>query len=104
MHNGKVAFIVEHDMMMAVSLGCGQNSQAILVEQNEIRDNEIRDNEIRYSTAKSPINFTDGINEFLKSLNITFHTQSRSVHQRPRINKLDSVRDREQKTKGKYYE
>jgi ATP-binding cassette subfamily E protein 1 len=98
MHNRKVAFIVEHDMMMAVSLGCEQNSQAIIVEQKEIDDG------IRHCIAKSPVSFTDGINEFLKSLGITFHTQSRSAHQRPRINKLDSVKDREQKSKGKYYE
>lgn len=99
MHNGKVAFIVEHDMMMAVSLGCEQNAQAIIVEQNDVLENGTRIN-----VVKSPVSFTDGINEFLKSLNITFHSQSRSIHQRPRINKLDSVKDREQKLKGKYYE
>ena len=46
----------------------------------------------------------DGINDFLKLLNITFHTQTKAKHARPRINKFNSSKDKEQKIKGKYYD
>lgn len=97
MHNRKVAFIVEHDMMMAVSLGCEENSQSIFIEQTN------SDNNVRINHAPNPINFKEGINNFLKSLEITFHTQSKTSHSRPRINKQNSVKDREQKNAGNYY-
>ncbi len=98
-HNKKVVFMVEHDMMMAVAMGSEKNTQAIIVDEcNTI------DDKIRKSIVHKPISFLDGINGFLKLLNITFHTQTRSKHQRPRINKFNSLKDREQKSKGMYYE
>lgn len=98
MHNKKVGFIVEHDMMMAVSLGSEQNSQAVLVE--EIVNND----GIRECIARRPTNFNIGVNDFLRSLNVTFHTSAHSRHKRPRINKHNSVKDREQKLQNKYYD
>jgi len=98
-HNRKVAFVVEHDMMMAVSLGSETNSQAILIEEVSNEDG------FRVNRAKSPTSFALGINEFLKSMNITFHTKlEHAKHGRPRINKPNSTKDKQQKLDGKYYD
>lgn len=97
LHNSKIAFVVEHDMMMATSMAQEENSR-VIVFNKEIEGG------IRKSTASEPLNFTKGINEFLKSLNITFRTESTDAKRnRPKINKLNSLKDREQKTSGKYY-
>jgi ATP-binding cassette subfamily E protein 1 len=97
-HNKKVGFIVEHDMMMAVSLGCEANAQTIVMEDNGSIES------CRKFKANVPTKFSQGINKFLQILNITFHTQTKSKHNRPRINKLNSLKDKEQKAKGNYYE
>jgi ATP-binding cassette subfamily E protein 1 len=97
-HNKKVGFIVEHDMMMAVSLGCETNAQTIVMEDNGSIES------CRKFKANTPTKFSQGINKFLQILNITFHTQTKSKHNRPRINKLNSLKDKEQKAKGNYYE
>jgi ATP-binding cassette subfamily E protein 1 len=102
MHNRKVAFVVEHDMSMAISLGSGSgdvNSQAIVVEEIKYDGNDMR----RAKVSK-PKKFIVGMNEFLKLLNITFHTQTAGTHNRPRINKLNSSKDKEQKSKEKYFD
>jgi len=96
-HNKKVGFIVEHDMMMAVSFGCEANTQTIIMEDNGF--DEIK----RKFKANAPSKFFQGINKFLQILNITFHTQTKSKHNRPRINKLNSLKDKEQKAKVNYY-
>lgn len=97
-HNKKMIFLVEHDMMMNVAMGSEQNTQTIIVDIVETI------NGIKKCQASNPMNFLTGINRFLEILNITFHTQTRSKHQRPRINKINSVKDREQKIAGKYYD
>jgi ATP-binding cassette subfamily E protein 1 len=48
-----------------------------------------------------PFNMRDGMNRFLKSVGITFRRDADT--KRPRINKLDSRLDKEQKEKGEYY-
>lgn len=48
-----------------------------------------------------PYELRDGMNRFLKDLQITFRRDGDSA--RPRINKLDSRLDREQKLAGNYY-
>jgi len=58
-------------------------------------------NNIITSTASEPMNFASGINKFLQQLNITFRTDLTS--KRPRINKINSTKDREQKQMNKYY-
>ena len=98
-HNKKVAFVVEHDMMMAVSIGCEQNSRAIIMEENTYNVSEKRN-----ATAQKSVMFGEGINKFLKMLDITFHTQTQSNTKRPRINKQGSSKDKEQKEKEKYYD
>ena len=50
--------------------------------------------------ANSPVEMEEGMNALLKSLGITLR---REKNGRPRINKLDSVLDREQKKQGNYY-
>lgn len=108
-HNKRMVFLVEHDMMMNVAMGSEQNTQTIIVDTIDMTNttNTIDSTEhtnIKRCQASAPMDFTTGINRFLEILGITFHTQSRSRHQRPRINKLNSVKDREQKLSGKYYD
>ena len=96
LHNRKTGFIVEHDIMMAISLTLSlENCRIVLF--NEI-DNE---NDKRVSSASNPLSVSEGINSFLEHLDITFRTDI--VHRRPRINKLDSQKDKEQKQTGNYY-
>jgi ATP-binding cassette, sub-family E, member 1 len=51
--------------------------------------------------AHSPNTMEKGMNHLLKEVDITLRREE--ITGRPRINKLDSVKDREQKSKGKYY-
>ena len=51
--------------------------------------------------AKGPFMMEEGMNLLLKELNITLRRDEES--KRPRINKIGSVKDREQKDKGHYY-
>lgn len=51
--------------------------------------------------ATKPTNLRDSMNKFLKNLNITFRRDKET--KRPRVNKLDSYLDREQKENGEYY-
>ncbi|HLD56997.1 MAG TPA: ribosome biogenesis/translation initiation ATPase RLI [archaeon] len=51
--------------------------------------------------ANSPEDLKNGMNRFLKKMDVTFR-RDKTTH-RPRVNKPGSVLDREQKEKGKYY-
>ena len=51
--------------------------------------------------ASAPHSKRDGMNSFLKKVGITMRRDKDS--KRPRINKPESVLDREQKQKGDYY-
>lgn len=51
--------------------------------------------------ANSPQGLVDGMNKFLNMLEVTFRRDSYNF--RPRINKLNSVLDKEQKTAGNYF-
>lgn len=51
--------------------------------------------------CQGPFSMEDGMDLFLESLGITLRRDKES--HRPRINKLRSVKDREQKKKGKFY-
>ncbi len=96
-HNNKICFIVEHDIMMAVAFAMEINSQIIVFDQKTVGSDGIRE-----STASKPLNFGQGINRFLESLNITFRSEPQ--HNRPRINKLGSQKDSHQKHIKKYYD
>jgi len=51
--------------------------------------------------TEGPLEMREGMNRFLKGVDITFRRDQDSG--RPRINKKDSRLDREQKSKGEYY-
>jgi ATP-binding cassette subfamily E protein 1 len=51
--------------------------------------------------AHPPMNMSEGMNRFLSALNITFRRDEENY--RPRINKEESQKDREQKSSGKLY-
>ena len=52
-------------------------------------------------TANSPQGLQEGFNEFLKQLDVTFRRDP--VNFRPRVNKKNSAKDREQKSAGQYF-
>ena len=87
LHSRKTAFIVEHDFIMATYL-----ADRVIVFDGQPSLN---------CTAHSPQNVVDGINVFLKQLDVTLRRDPTNF--RPRINKSDSVKDREQKLSGNYF-
>jgi ATP-binding cassette subfamily E protein 1 len=87
MHSKKTAFIVEHDFIMATYLA---DKVIVYDGQPSIE-----------ATARSPTSLLTGMNSFLQSLEITFRRDP--TNYRPRINKKDSVKDREQKASGNYF-
>ncbi len=87
LHAKKTAFVVEHDFIMATYLA----DRVIVYDGTPAIS----------ATARSPQPLGSGMNKFLRSLNITFRRDPTNF--RPRINKLDSVKDREQKHSGDYF-
>jgi len=87
LHAKKTAFIVEHDFIMATYLA----DRVIVYEGEPSID----------CKANSPESLLTGMNKFLKALEITFRRDPTNF--RPRINKLDSVMDSEQKRAGNYF-
>eukprot|EP00612_Vaucheria_litorea_P005297 CAMPEP_0171459840 /NCGR_PEP_ID=MMETSP0945-20130129/4956_1 /TAXON_ID=109269 /ORGANISM="Vaucheria litorea, Strain CCMP2940" /LENGTH=584 /DNA_ID=CAMNT_0011985925 /DNA_START=156 /DNA_END=1910 /DNA_ORIENTATION=+ len=87
MHSKKTAFIVEHDFIMATYLADR------VVVYDGVPGIE--------TTAHSPQNLLTGMNSFLEQLRITFRRDP--TNYRPRINKPDSIKDREQKLSGNYF-
>ena len=51
--------------------------------------------------ASSPLSKSEGMNKFLKSLEISFRRDEKSF--RPRVNQLDSRLDKLQKESGNFY-
>lgn len=83
----KTAFVVEHDFIMGTYLA----DKVIVFEgQPGLK-----------AKANSPQGLVEGMNKFLESLKVTFRRDPVSF--RPRINKLDSVKDVEQKREGNYF-
>jgi ATP-binding cassette subfamily E protein 1 len=87
LHSKKTGFVVEHDFIMATYLA----DRVIVYDGNPSID----------CCANSPQSLLSGMNVFLKSLDITFRRDP--TNYRPRINKLDSVKDREQKIAGNFF-
>lgn len=87
LHAKKTAFIVEHDFIMATYLA---DRVIVFSGTPSVK-----------AAASSPQSLVTGMNSFLESLNITFRRDPANF--RPRINKLDSVKDREQKQSGDYF-
>jgi len=87
LHAKKTGFVVEHDFIMATYL-----ADRVIVFDGipSIKSN-----------ANSPQSLLSGMNQFLKHLCITFRRDPSNY--RPRINKLNSVKDSEQKKSGTYF-
>jgi len=93
-NNNKIGVIIEHDIMMCVSLSQELHSRMLMM-------NKVEDDKIRHYQVSNFMNFGDGINIFLNNLDITMRTSGKSS--RPRINKYNSQLDLEQRKNSKYY-
>eukprot|EP00558_Chaetoceros_sp_UNC1202_P005468 CAMPEP_0197240768 /NCGR_PEP_ID=MMETSP1429-20130617/6977_1 /TAXON_ID=49237 /ORGANISM="Chaetoceros sp., Strain UNC1202" /LENGTH=658 /DNA_ID=CAMNT_0042700473 /DNA_START=46 /DNA_END=2022 /DNA_ORIENTATION=+ len=87
MHSKKTAFVVEHDFIMATYLA----DRVVVYTGNPGIE----------ATATSPQGLLTGMNQFLKSLKVTFRRDPTNF--RPRINKRGSQKDEEQKASGNYF-
>ncbi|KAL6122032.1 hypothetical protein NUSPORA_00952 [Nucleospora cyclopteri] len=83
----KSAFIVEHDLIVTTYL-----ADKVVVFEGEPGIRGI---------ASKPMAVKDGMNKFLKQLDITFRRDSTNF--RPRINKPDSAKEKEQKASNCYF-
>ena len=86
MHSKKTAFVVEHDFIMATYLA----DRVIVFDGQPSID----------ARANKPEGLLTGCNRFLKNLDVTFRRDPNSF--RPRINKLNSQMDQEQKLNGNF--
>jgi ATP-binding cassette subfamily E protein 1 len=84
---GRSAVVVDHDVYMIDLI-----SDSLMVFSGEPSAK---------GAAEGPMKMREGMNKFLKDVQITFRRDQDS--RRPRINKKDSRLDREQKSKGEYY-
>jgi len=87
LHAKKTAFVVEHDFIMATYLA----DKVVVYSGTPAVE----------TTAHAPESLLTGMNTFLRMLEITFRRDP--TNWRPRINKLNSVKDREQKSSGNYF-
>ncbi len=84
---GKSAIIIDHDIQLMDLI-----SDSLVIFEG-IPGKE--------GFGTSPMSKADGMNRFLKSLDITYRRDETSL--RPRVNKTDSRLDREQKQSGHFY-
>jgi len=87
LHAKKTGFVVEHDFIMATYLA----DRVVVYDGQPSVD----------CTANTPQSLLTGMNAFLKSLDITFRRDP--TNYRPRINKLESIKDKEQKSGGNFF-
>jgi len=87
LHAKKTAFVVEHDFIMATYLA----DRVVVYDGNPSID----------CTANTPQSLLTGMNKFLRELDITFRRDPTNF--RPRINKHNSVMDKEQKDAGNFF-
>lgn len=85
--NEKSAFVIDHDVYFIDIV-----SDSLLVFEGEGG---------RHGKAQGPFRLQDGMNRFLEGVNVTFRRDHDS--KRPRINKAESRKDREQRTSGDFY-
>jgi len=85
--NEKSAFVIDHDVYFIDIL-----SDSLLVFDGQGGS---------FGKAEGPFPLREGMNRFLKDVNITFRRDHDS--KRPRINKNESRKDREQQSSGDYY-
>ena len=86
-HKGTTALIVDHDLLFIDYL-----SHRLIVFDGK---------PAVHGVIHGPFSMQEGMNKFLKDLNLTFRRDPESG--RPRANKPESIKDREQKADEKYY-
>ncbi|MCH8916326.1 MAG: ribosome biogenesis/translation initiation ATPase RLI, partial [Thaumarchaeota archaeon] len=84
---GKSAIVIDHDLQLMDLI-----SDTMIIFEGESGV---------AGQATSPMPKADAMNRFLKSLDMTFRRDERSL--RPRVNKLESRLDKDQKASGNYY-
>lgn len=84
---GKSAIIIDHDLQLMDLV-----SDSMIIFEGESGSTGI---------ATSPMPKPDAMNRFLKSLDMSFRRDEKSL--RPRVNKLESRLDKDQKTSGNFY-
>ena len=87
MQSKRAAFIVEHDFIMATYLA----DKVIVFDGIPAQS----------TWCSSPEPMVTGMNKFLKMMDITFRRDPTNF--RPRINKMESQKDQEQKSAGNYF-
>ena len=85
-----------------------RNAAAIIIDHDIVFIDYISDRAMVFEGepgveghASRPMNLRSAMNKFLSSVGITFRRDKET--KRPRVNKLESYLDREQKEKGEYY-
>ena len=84
---GKSAIVIDHDLQLMDLI-----SDTMVIFEGESGAK---------GTATSPLPKTDAMNKFLKSLDMSFRRDEKSL--RPRVNKLESRLDKDQKSSGNFY-
>ena len=85
--NEKSAFVIDHDVYFIDIV-----SDSLLVFEGDGG---------KWGNVEGPFELRAGMNRFLKEVNVTFRRDHDS--KRPRINKPDSRKDREQRSNGDFY-
>jgi ATP-binding cassette subfamily E protein 1 len=85
--SGKSAMVVDHDVYFIDMI-----SDALIVFDGDPGKSGI---------GRGPFSLHEGMNRFLKDVDITFRRDEDS--NRPRVNKPDSIMDRKQRREGEYY-
>jgi len=84
---GKSAIVIDHDLQL---MDLVSDSMVIFEGESGVE-----------GKATSPMSKANAMNRFLKSLDMSFRRDEKSL--RPRVNKLESRLDKNQKTSGNYY-
>ena len=84
---GKSAVVIDHDLQLMDLV-----SDSMVIFEGESG---------KEGHATSPLSKSDAMNQFLKSLDISFRRDEKSL--RPRVNKSESRLDKEQKSSGNFY-
>ena len=84
---GKSAIIIDHDLQLMDLM-----SDSMIIFEGESG---------KAGTATSPMPKSEAMNRFLKSLDMSFRRDEKSL--RPRVNKIESRLDKDQKASGNFY-
>ena len=84
---GKSAIIIDHDLQLMDLM-----SDSMIIFEGESG---------KAGTATSPLPKSEAMNRFLKSLDMSFRRDEKSL--RPRVNKIESRLDKDQKASGNFY-